>query len=163
MERYWIDTDINDDDPHEPEEVRFFKADTDNFGSLAELFQSDLNERYRQISDRSIDIYAAACAGKPIGRLIANYSNQHLENETLPNVRACISHFILFKEYRNRGIGSRLLKFALNDLRSHGYSEFTVGVEDENRIAKHIYFENGFAEKIGHGSTPCEYDLYLKR
>ncbi len=144
-------------------ETLYFKADKENFGLLEKLFPKDFNDRFQQFMNRTIDIYGVSYAGQPIGRIVANYTNQHLDNETLPNVRACLSHFILMKEYRKQGFGSGLLVFALDDLSSHGYREFTVGVEDDNTIAKHIYFRNGFVEKINHGSTPCEYDLFLKR
>ena len=52
------------------------------------------------------------------------------------------------------------------NLTSRGYTEFTIGVEDDIEIAKHIYFKLGFNEAIdkGHGDEfdPSEYTLYLK-
>ena len=134
------------------EKARCFKANEENFEQLRTLFPDDYCERFRQFSDREIDIYAVQAEGQTVGRIIANYRNQHLENETKPNVRACLSHFILLKAFRKRGLGSQLLDFSI-----------TVGVEDANVIAKNLYFRNGFLEKINHGSMPCEYDLYLKR
>ena len=171
----WLNRAMESSDPDAIEEAKkelakreeqktiFFKADKETFCLLEELFPNDYNDRFRQFMDSSIDIYVITYLGRPIGRLVANYSNQHLDNETIPNVRVCLSHFILFRDYRKQGFGSRLLDYALNDLSSHGYTEFTVGVEDANTIAKHMYFKRGFAEKIGHGNDPCEYDLYLKR
>ena len=144
-------------------ETYYFKADQKNFGLLETLFLNDFSNRFQQFIDRTVDIYGVTYNDQPVGRIIANYVNQHLDNETIPNVRVCLSHFILKKEYRLQGLGTGLLSFALDDLKAHGYKEFTVGVEDENAIAKHIYFQNGFIEKINHGSIPCEYDLYLKR
>ena len=143
--------------------VLCFKANEKNFEQLKTLFPDDYCERFRQFSDREIDIYAVQAEGQTVGRIVANYRNQHLENETKPNVRACLSHFILLKAFRKRGLGGQLLDYAIKDLIVHGYKELTVGVEAENDIAKHLYFRNGFLEKINHGSMPCEYDLYLKR
>ena len=140
-----------------------FKADNERFERLKTLFPDDYDDRFRQFTERTIDIYAVVCDGEPVGRIVANYTDRHLTGETAPDVRVCLSHFILRKAYRGRGLGSRLLRFALDDLAAHGYREFTVGVEPENSIALHIYRRNGFTEKIGHGHTPCEYDLYLKR
>lgn len=140
-----------------------FKADKDSFSMLKELFPGDYNNRFQQYQNREVDIYAVMNGGKVVGRMVVNYINQHLNNETYPGIRVCISHFILLREYRNRGLGSFLLQYTLADLMAHGYSEFTVGVEDENTIAKHIYARYGFTEVINHGSVPCEYDLYLKR
>ncbi len=137
------------------------KAGPDRFSALRALFPNDADARLRQIRDGEIDIYFVECGGRPAGRLIANYANQHLENETRPGVRVCVSHFFLLREYRNRGLGGTLLAFALRDLRSRGYTEFTVGVEEANHIARHLYAKYGFTEVIGHGGVPCEYDLYL--
>lgn len=59
-----------------------------------------------------------------------------------------------------------MVEYTLNDLEKHGYTAFTIGVEDDNEIAKHIYFKMGFNEAIdkGYGNEfdPCEYTLYLK-
>lgn len=145
------------------EKALFFKADKESLSLMEKLFPKDCNDRFQQLLNGTIDIYIATYSGNPIGRIVANYTSRHLNNETIPNVRVCLSHFILLKDYRKKGIGSGLLDYALHDLESDGYSEFTVGVEDANTIAKHMYFKRGFTEKINHGNDPCEYDLYLKR
>ena len=144
-------------------EVQFLKAEKKNFELLESLFPDDYFDRYEQFLNRTIDVYFVLYKGQPVGRLVANYTNQHLPNETAPDIRVNLSHFILLKEYRLRGLGSQLLKYAIEDLTVCGYKEFTVGVEEENSIAKHLYFENGFIEVINHGHIPCEYDLYLRR
>ena len=47
------------------------------------------------------------------------------------------------------------------------YKEFTIGVEEDNEKAKHIYFKYGFTEAIDYGKgdefDPTEYTLYLKK
>ena len=141
----------------------YVKIDRNDFTRLRDLFPNDLHSRLEQFIHREIDIYAIEYNGAFVGRLITNYINQRLPNETIPNRRVCLSHFILFKEHRNKGLGTQLLNFAMRDLLSQGFTEFTVGVEDRNAIAKHIYFKLGFTEWIGHGTDPCEYDLYLRR
>ena len=46
------------------------------------------------------------------------------------------------------------------------YTEITTGVEEDNEVAKHIYFKFGFNKAIdkGHGDEfdSSEYTLYLK-
>ena len=143
--------------------ANYLKVNVDNFYKLKELFPNDFENRFEQFSNRQIDIFAIETDEKFIGKMVVNYSNHLLDTETIPYKRVCFSHFILFKDYRNKGYGSKLLEFALEDLIKNGYSEFTVGVEDKNEIAKHIYFKYGFNELIDHGNNPCEYDLYLKR
>ena len=56
---------------------------------------------------------------------------------------------------------------ALKAMEAEGYTEFTIGVEDDNEVAKHIYFKYGFADPIDHGDgdefDPTAYTLYLRR
>ena len=52
-------------------------------------------------------------------------------------------------------------------LAEKGYSEFTIGVEDDNEKAIHIYSKLGFTQLIGRMSEEYqgdsyEYGLYLK-
>ena len=139
------------------------RVNAEDIRDLEALFPKDLESRIQQVRAGAIDVYYVEFDGRPVGRIIANYMDQHLDGETIPGRRACFSHFILFKEHRNKGMGGELLAFALQDLRVRGYTEFTVGVEADNHIAKHLYEKAGFTERIGHGSVPCEYDLYLLR
>lgn len=52
-------------------------------------------------------------------------------------------------------------------LENKGYSEFTIGVEDDNETALHIYSKLGFTQLIGrireaYQGDSYEYGLYLK-
>ena len=52
-------------------------------------------------------------------------------------------------------------------LAENGYSEFTVGVEDDNTRARYMYEKNGFTEPIArikecYQGDSYEYDLLLK-
>ena len=75
--------------------------------------------------------------------------------------------FRLDKKFQGKGLGQKLIKYAITDLESKGYTEFTIGVEDDNEIAKHIYFKLGFNEEIDKGRgdefDPTDYTLYLKK
>ena len=70
------------------------------------------------------------------------------------------------KKYQGQGLGQKLINYCIEYLIKKGYTQFTIGVEDDNEIAKHIYFKLGFNEAIdkGHGDEfdPSEYTLYLK-
>ena len=58
------------------------------------------------------------------------------------------------------------MDYTLSDLENNGITEFTIGVEDDNEVAKHIYFKYGFTEKIDHGKgnvfDSTDYTLYMK-
>ena len=144
-------------------QIRFEKADDKNWGFIQSLFPSDASVRWQQIESDKIDVYAVFLDELCIGRMISNYDNHLLETETIPNERVCLSHLILLKEHRGKGYGTSLLEFTLDDLKRRGYTEFTVGVEEENLIAKHLYQAHGFTRIIDHGTDPCEYNLYLKK
>ena len=87
--------------------------------------------------------------------------------ETIPNQRVYFEAFRLNKEFRGKGLGQKLIKYVLKELENRGYTEFTIGVEDDNEIAKHIYFKFGFTKKIDKGSgdefDPTDYTLYLRK
>ena len=66
------------------------------------------------------------------------------------------------------GYGKKLLREVISDLREKGYTEFTVGVEDENEKAIHMYRSLGFNELLlrtqeAYQGDVYEYNLYLKR
>lgn len=137
------------------------------FGDSEEKWLKYRTGRLEQFEKSDIDVYVIEHNGAFIGEVSANYSCHSLPDEAIPNIRAYFEAFRLEKEYQGRGLGQRLMNYALDDLKSRGYTEFTIGVEDDNEIAKHIYFKLGFTEEInrGHGNEfdPCEYRLYLKR
>ena len=60
------------------------------------------------------------------------------------------------------------MDYTLASLKAKGYSEFTVGVEDDNDRAKYVYAKYGFTEKIARMAEEFqgdayEYDLLLRR
>ena len=62
-----------------------------------------------------------------------------MPNRTIPNIRVYLNAFRIHKEYQNKGLGQKLITHVINALESEGITEFTVGVEDNNENAKHIY------------------------
>lgn len=159
-------------------ELTFRKISSTEFDKLKVLFDVRNAEdekmwvkyrsiRLKQFEEKDTDIYVIAFGNDFIGELSANYSAHTLKSEAIPGRRAYLSTFRLEKEYRGKGLGQRLAQFALDDLESRGYSELTIGVDEENEIAKHIYFKLGFTEAIDKGKgdefDPSDYTLYLRR
>lgn len=92
------------------------------------------------------------------------------EAEALPGKRAYLFAYRIKKGHHNKGLGTFLLRRVLCELEAQGYEEFTIGVEDDNESAKHIYHKLGFREVIGRRvgqddeeSAPYEYNLLLRR
>ena len=82
---------------------------------------------------------------------------------TIPNKRIYLSRLIVKKEYRNRGIGTKLLSFLINKAKALGYSEITLGVDCNNRNAMHLYRKKGFEIYQKDKDAYGEYFKMIKR
>lgn len=79
---------------------------------------------------------------------------------TIENQRIYVSRMIVKKEYRNQGIGSKILEFLIDKAREWGYCEMTIGVDKDNINALHLYRKYGFDKVLFDGCD--EYGEYLK-
>ncbi len=79
---------------------------------------------------------------------------------TIPDKRVYVSRMIVKKEYRNRGIGSEILKFLIEKAKDLGYTEMTIGVDKDNVNALHLYKKYGFTQVLFDGAD--ENGEYLK-
>ena len=126
-----------------------------------------ITENARDIENGVIDIFALFDNDKIIGELRAKYvsdDNRFAEKGR----RAYLYAFRIHANYQGKGLGSYLLENVLTILKESGYSEFTVGVEDDNARARYMYEKNGFIEPIArikesYQGDNYEYDLLLKR
>ncbi len=156
------------------EKYIFRKILPEEFDKLFELFPDDeelwlkyREKRLKEFNAEETDTYVIEFNNKFIGEVSVNYVCHDLHTETIPNQRVYFQAFRLDKQYQGKGLGQKLIQYVLNDLESRGYTEFTIGVEDDNEIAKNIYFKFGFTEEIdkGHGNEfdPTDYTLYLRK
>lgn len=122
--------------------------------------------RIKEFDNKEIDVYVIELDNTFIGELSINYISHDLSSEAIPNQRVYLQAFRLDKKCQGLGLGQKLIQFVLSDLESQGYIEFTIGVEDDNEKAKHIYFKFGFTEAIdkGYGDEfdPSDYILYMR-
>ena len=82
--------------------------------------------------------------------------------------RVYLYAFRVHRKYQGKGLGNFLLEKVLTILAENGYNEFTVGVEDDNAIARYMYEKHGFTESVArikesYQGDSYEYDLLLKR
>lgn len=123
-------------------------------------------ENTRDIENSIIDIFALFDRGKIIGELRVKYISD--DNRFAVKVkRAYLYAFRIHKKYQGKELGNSLLENVLTILTENGYSEFTVGVEDDNVRARYVYEKNGFTEPIArikesYQGDSYEYDLLLK-
>lgn len=140
--------------------------------SLTELFdyhdvEQMVSECTRNMQDDIIDIFVLYENEVLIGELHVMYESDD-ENYTIPGRRAYLFAFRVREDYQNKGYGTRLLKTVVDTLKEEGYCEFTVGVEDDNERAFHMYQAMGFHELLlrkqeEYQGDAYEYNLYLKR
>ncbi|MGN0542841.1 MAG: GNAT family N-acetyltransferase [Acutalibacteraceae bacterium] len=148
------------------------KLKTNELSVLTTLFNyKDVNEMIaentRNIENGTIDIFALFDRNKIIGELRVKYicdDNRFSEK----GKRAYLFAFRIHKDYQGRGFGKMLLETVLAELKLQGYSEVTVGVEDDNARARYIYKKYGFITRVArikenYQGDSYEYDLLLRK
>lgn len=139
---------------------------------LTELFDYNnveqmLSECTHDIQNGIIDIFVLYDKDVLIGELHVMYESDD-ENYAIRGRRAYLFAFRVREDFQNKGYGTYLLKTVLTVLKEHGYCEFTVGVEDDNFRAIHVYQALGFDEILlrkqeEYQGDAYEYNLYLRR
>lgn len=139
---------------------------------LTELFDyNDVEQMLaacsNDIRNGIIDIFVLYDNDALVGELRAKYECDD-ENFAVKGRRAYLYAFRIRENLRGMGYGTYLLKNVLSILQKDGYSEFTVGVEDDNHIAAHMYEAMGFDELLlrkmeEYQGDSYEYNLYLKK
>ena len=125
-----------------------------------------IEQNERDINNGNIDIFVMFNNDRPIGELHAAYESD--DDRAVKGKRAYLFAFRIHEDYQGRGYGKRLLQSVIDTLTEQGYYEFTVGVEDENDRARHIYESFGFTELIArkyeeYQGNEYKYGLYLKK
>ena len=157
------------------EDYKIRKINIEEFDKLYDLFpdkdKKDLWEMYKEVrlkelSNKETDTYVIEYNNKFIGEVSVNYISHDLETEAIPNRRVYLQAYRVDENYQGSGLGQELIKYVLDDLEKSGYYEFTIGVEEDNEKAKHIYFKYGFTEAIDEGKgdifDPTDYTLYMR-
>ena len=139
---------------------------------LTELFEYNnveqmISECAHDIQNGIIDIFVLYDKDVLIGELHVMYESDD-ENYAIRGRRAYMFAFRVREDFQNKGYGTYLLKTVLSVLKENGYYEFTVGVEDDNSRAIHMYQALGFTELLlrkqeEYQGDAYEYNLYLKK
>lgn len=112
------------------------------------------------------DIYCLYFGEILVGELHVSYND--VDEHKTAEGRAYLSAFRVHKDFQSRGLGKFLLRTVIQRLTACGYKELTVGVEDDNDRARHIYESFGFTELLArkreeYQGDSYEYNLYLRR
>ena len=153
------------------EEKIIRKIEANELPLLAELNEYNdpdamIAENTRLLENGSVDIWALFDGDTIVGELRSMYDAADERAER--GVRAYLYAFRVREKYQGRGLGEFLLEKVIEVLEEKGYSEFTVGVEDDNDRARHIYEKLGFTEFLSRKSEEYqgdkyEYDLLLRK
>lgn len=142
-----------------PEELPLLTALFD-YNDVEEM----LRENEWKIRKRFCDIFGLFLDGRLVGELRVAYEIDTQEAMDLDfvqkGIRVYLYAFRVHRACQDRGLGTYLLEQVLKTLRDQGYSEFTVGVEDDNGRAKHMYASFGFAEVVGRKQESYQGDSY---
>lgn len=137
-----------------------------SFNDTDELWDKYKALRMKQYAENDVDTYIVELNNQVVGEVTINYSSHDLPTEAIPNQRVYVQAFRIEPSYQGYGLGQKLMNYTLSELENRGITEFTIGVEDDNEVAKHIYFKYGFTEEIDHGKgdefDPTDYTLYMK-
>ncbi|WP_316608280.1 GNAT family N-acetyltransferase [uncultured Ruminococcus sp.] len=79
---------------------------------------------------------------------------------TIPGRRIYVSRLIVKEGFRRRGIGRKLLDFAVATAQEAGYTELSIGVDLDNYAALMLYIGAGFDRVIFIGED--EYGRFVK-
>ena len=140
----------------------YLLKDLFRYNDPGEMIQSNS----QKIKNGEIDIFSLFSDNRLIGELRVMYSNPD-ERFAQKGKRAYLYAFRIHENHQGEGLGKYLLKYVVDSLSQYGYTEFTVGVEDDNERAKHIYNSFGFNKIIAriqeeYQGEKYEYNLYLK-
>lgn len=144
--------------------MEFRKINLNELDKLKNLYDYENFEEFKQkittdILNKVKDLYILEEDGKIIGEIKVTYKSD-MPNQTIPGIRVYLYAFRIHKDYQNKGLGQKLLTFVINSLENEGITEFTLGVEDDNEIAKHIYEKFGFTEIIDRQSETVKGNKY---
>lgn len=152
--------------------MEYRKINLEELDKLKNLYKYENFEEFKkqiidEISNGIKDIYIITENEGLIGEIKVAYKSD-IPNETIPNIWVYLSAFRVHNDYQGQGLGQKLLKYVISELENKGITEFTVGVEDDNENAKHIYEKFDFTEiisrdeEIVRGRT-YKYNLLLRK
>lgn len=139
---------------------------------LFDLFEySDQEEMIRSntkmIEDQIVVFFGLYSDSTLIGEVRVKFSDIDPEIASFGN-RAYIYALRICSNHRNKGYATYLMQTVMSYLNSNGYSEYSIGVEDDNFPAQKLYRKLGFVQKVKricetYQADTYEYDLFLRK
>ena len=104
--------------------------------TLAERFYSEL-QRGNRVT------YVCEDEGALLGEISLVFKMEE-SDYTIAGKRAYVSHLVVKKEHRRKGIGKALVEYVIEQAKQMGLRELTIGVDLDNYPALKLYTAAGF-------------------
>ena len=114
---------------------------------------------YRELAEGNRITYIYTIDGAFIGE-ISVVKEENDPDYTIPGRRLYLSRLIVKRSFRRQGIGRKLVDFIIEEARSMGYSELSIGVNLDNYPALRLYAQEGFDKILYIGED--EWGKYMK-
>jgi ribosomal protein S18 acetylase RimI-like enzyme len=130
------------------------KIETSELHKLSELFTAFDNDalitqRRGEIESGQTDIFVFEVDERIIAEITVRYFDANGDTDiAVRGVRAYLQALRVLPDCQGRGLAQSLISQVLSELEKMGYSEVTIGVEDDNHVALHIYAKLGFTEFV---------------
>ena len=116
-------------------------------------------ENTRLIESGTYSIYLLFEDGDLIGELHVTWRSDD-PRIAITGQRAYLSAYRIREDRQGLGYGQALLRGVITAIEVRGYREITIGVEDDNFRAKHLYQKFGFTEFVARRSESYQGDSY---
>ncbi|MBR3094090.1 MAG: GNAT family N-acetyltransferase [Clostridia bacterium] len=120
----------------------------EDFPRCAELWdlkkQRTLAERfYSELQSGNRVTYVCEDEGALLGEISLVFKMEE-SDYTIAGKRAYVSHLVVKKEHRRKGIGKALVEYVIEQAKQMGLRELTIGVDLDNYPALKLYTAAGF-------------------
>lgn len=138
---------------------------------LNAIYDMTRYENFQSIRQSNLENCREICVvaeheGKFVGELSMMTQNANIPVAVIPNKRVYLFGLRILPEFQRKGIGTALLEHAIRLCVKRGIFEFTIGVEQDNQIARKLYQKFGFTPLLENCSEMqygrmCRYDLLM--
>ena len=120
----------------------------EDFPRCAELWdlkkQRTLAERfYSELQSGNRVTYVCEDEGALLGEISLVFKMEE-SDYTIAGKRTYVSHLVVKKEHRRKGIGKALVEYVIEQAKQMGLRELTIGVDLDNFAALRLYTKAGF-------------------
>lgn len=132
---------------------KIIKLESENYFKCSNIWDMDKNPArtkywYDDMLSGNRIIFVYVEEGEYIGEGSLVLKRDGDPDYTIPNQRIYLSRMIVKAEYRNHGIGGKMIDFLVDYAKKQGYTEMSLGVDIINIGARWLYEKKGFTKII---------------